>query len=161
MSLLFVPVACLFYCLSLEVAIVASCISAIFMGIACASDRVGTALKKWGISILFTILLCLWLGPGDFLIRMVNVVDPGYGRLSAGSGFGLIFLAAAAVVSHGLALVMALTSSIPQYESDIGEPSKARLFIQDYILPVVCGVILIAVIYFEITAPDWRSYYMG
>lgn len=120
------------------------------------SDSPKTALKKWGCSIPITLIFWFILGETHFYVRLLNTLIPGYGRPSAGAGFAFAAKFVAFTVARGISILLAIISSCPIN----GKHLKRLLFVvQDIILPIICVVVLIAVLYLEFTMPSWDVIY--
>lgn len=120
------------------------------------SDSPKNALKKWGCSIPITLIFWFILGETHFYVRLLNTVLPGYGRPSAGAGLGLLMKFVSFTVARGISILLAIISSCPIN----GRHLQRLLFVvQDIILPIICVVVLIAVLYLEFTMPSWYTIY--
>ena len=106
-----------------------------------------TALKKWGLSVLFTLLFSLFLGWADFELRLVNTIYPGYGRLSAGAGFAIIvdffFFSITQIVGNLLAVCC--SGDLP------GPLKRLRAVLAGRVVPVVCVILWGVILYLHCT----------
>ncbi len=64
------------------------------------SESAKAALKKWALSIPFTVIFWLALAATDFEVRLTNTLYPGYGSLSAGGGLALVIFRRRAGSGH-------------------------------------------------------------
>lgn len=124
----------------------ACCFCALF------SDSVKTALKKWACSVPFTLAFWHALVVTNFNVRLTNKLFPGYGRLSAGAGFALIVEFGLFTVAQGLANLLAITCSAPLNSNKL---QKTVAVVQNAVLPVICALLVFAVLYLEATMPTW------
>lgn len=117
------------------------------------SENTKTALKKWLCSIPFTMVIWAVLFYTNFSIRLTNTLYTGYGRDSAGGGFAFMvtFLYFCAALSVGNLFAIALSTGLGS------KMTKIRTILQNIILPAICALILLTVIYFEATMPTWET----
>lgn len=120
------------------------------------SDSPKTALKKWGCSIPITLIFWFILGETHFYVRLLNTLLPGYGRPSAGAGFGLLIKFVSFTVARGISILLAIISSCQINGKHL---QRLRFAVQDIILPIICVLVLIAVLYLEFTMPSWDVIY--
>ena len=120
------------------------------------SDSTKTALKKWGCSIPFTLIFWFVLAATNFDVRLTNKLFPGYGCLSAGAGFAFIIEFGLFTIAQGIANLLAIACSNPL---NAGGLQKMCSIIQIVILPIVCIIIVFAVLYLELTMPTWKEIY--
>ncbi len=120
------------------------------------SDSPKTALKKWGCSIPITLIFWFILRETNFYVRLLNTLIPGYGRPSAGAGFAFAAKFVAFTLARGIAILFAVLASCPINGKHL---QRLRFAVQDIILPIICVVVLIAVLYLEFTMPSWDVIY--
>ena len=122
------------------------------------SDSAKTALKKWGCSIPFTLIFWFILAATNFDVRLTNKLLPGYGKLSAGAGFAFIVEFGFFTIAQGIANLLAIACSNPLNSEKL---QKLRFIVQDIILPIICIIIFLIVVYLEFTMPTWKSIYQS
>ena len=136
----------------------AACLPAV-SGVLCfcvlVSGSAKTALIKWALSIPVTLAFGLLLYYTDFLFRMVNTIEPGYGRLPAGSGFALIIHFVLFTAAQAAANVLAVFISRPMGH----RLQKPRFIVQGILLPAICIMIFSVVLYLELTMPTRETLY--
>ena len=120
------------------------------------SNSSKTALKKWSCSIPFTLIFYFVLAATNFDVRLINRLLPGYGHLSAGAGFAFIIEFGLFTIAQGIANLLAIACSNPL---NAGGLQKMCSIIQIVILPIVCIIIVFAVLYLELTMPTWKEIY--
>ena len=120
------------------------------------SDSTKTALKKWSCSIPVTLIFWFVLAATNFEIRLTNKLLPGYGHLSAGAGFAAIVEFGFFTIAQGVANLLAIACS--NLLSN-GKLQKLRSIVQEIILPIICIIIILIVLYLELTMPTWEEIY--
>ena len=119
------------------------------------SNSMKTSFIKWVLSLLFTIAFDLFLSMSHFDVRLVNTMYFGYGKMSAGGGFAILMYLIVFSVSNGIGCLFAVGCS-----DVFGSKAQTLLnVIQNILLPMICGVILLVVIYLSLTMPSWESIY--
>ena len=113
------------------------------------------AAKKWGLSLPFTVGFWILLGLTDFDLRLFNTLHPGYGNLPAGGGFAILFQIPVYFFLQGVAILLAASLSC----GVVRRLGWFRFLIQDVLLPAVCGLLLAAIVWLELTMPSWESFY--
>lgn len=121
------------------------------------SGQTKTAFQKWALSIPFTLLFGLLLSATSFSVRLVNQMIPGYGNLSAGGGFALMFSLLFLSFAQGAAILLSAALS----GSHVNRFPRLRFAVQDILLPAICLGILAAVFYLERTMPSYHSIYVS
>ena len=96
------------------------------------------------------------LAATNFDVRLINRLLPGYGHLSAGAGFAFIIEFGLFTIAQGIANLLAIACSNPL---NAGGLQKMCSIIQIVILPIVCIIIVFAVLYLELTMPTWKEIY--
>lgn len=122
------------------------------------SNSSKTALKKWSCSIPFTLIFYFVLAATNFDVRLINRLLPGYGHLSAGAGFAFIIEFGLFTIAQGIANLLAIACSNPLNSEKL---QKLRFIVQDIILPIICIIIFLIVVYLEFTMPTWKSIYQS
>lgn len=120
------------------------------------SENAKTAWRKWVYSVPLTLLFLLLLAATDFNVRLTNKLLTGYGSLSAGAGFAFLIKLASFSVLQGIANLLAAVCSRP---INNGKLQKLRCCMQNLILPVICAMILLTVLYLEYTMSTWDAIY--
>lgn len=132
---------------------------AVFSGIICFLVNLSVshkaAMKKWGLSCLITIAFWAFLSISNFNVRLVNMMYPGYGRISAGGGFAFFFDFIVFSMADGIGCLLAMVFS-GIYGSTTPKPLEV---IKDFVLPVICGGILLMVFCLTFIMPSWDSVY--
>lgn len=131
-----------------------SAVSAVLCFCVLLSGSTKTSFKKWLLSLPCTVLLWLVLAVTDFPVRLTNLLYPGYGRLSAGSGFAMIVAFFALTAAQGIALLLALALS-----GAAGKPSRPLVLLQSRLIPLLCLAILLLIGYLELSMPTWAQIY--
>ncbi len=119
------------------------------------SESAKAALKKWALSIPFTVIFWLALAVTDFEVRLTNTLYPGYGSLSAGGGLALVMNLGFFGVAQGAAILLAVCVSGEGYT----RRQRLRFVIQNILLPTICIAIFAVVVYLEFTMPTWDAIY--
>jgi len=121
------------------------------------SENPKTALKKWGLSVPFTLAFYAFLYFSDFRVRLINTLYPGYGRESAGGGFAFMvtFFAFSIFQIFGNLLAAGMSGRIEN------RAQKLRRVTQNMIVPTICAVILVSVLYLHLTMPTWEAIYQS
>ncbi|MDP4118139.1 MAG: hypothetical protein Q8873_02990 [Bacillota bacterium] len=121
------------------------------------SKNAKTSLKKWILSVPFTFVFYALLYFSNFSVRLTNTIYPGYGRESAGGGFAFMitFFAFSIFQIVGNTLAVGLSRVIGKRSQNLWH------IIQDIIIPVICVMILLSVIYLELTMPTLKSIYQS
>lgn len=98
------------------------------------------------------------LAATNFDVRLTNKLLPGYGKLSAGAGFAFIVEFGFFTIAQGIANLLAIACSNPLNSEKL---QKLRFIVQDIILPIICIIIFLIVVYLEFTMPTWKSIYQS
>lgn len=138
-----------------------ACLLPIVSGLLCfgvlVSESTKVALKKWTLSVPFTLVFWLVLAITDFPVRLTNMLYPGYGTISAGGGFAQMVDLWVLSISQGFANLLAVGIS-----SAVGNKfPKVRFVVQDIVLPVICIAIILVVLYLELTMPPVEAIYQS
>jgi len=121
------------------------------------SENKKISLKKWVFSIPFTLIFWFILSATDFSVRLTNTLYPGYGRLTAGCGFALLVDFGILSISQGIADLLAIGAS----NIIINQFQRLRFVIQDIVLPSICMIIFLVVLYLEFTMPAMTTIYQS
>lgn len=121
------------------------------------SESMTAALKKWALSIPFTLAFWYVLAATDFSVRLTNMLYPGYGSLSAGSGFSFMADFAFLSISQGIADLLAVSAS----SMAVNRFQRPRSVMQEMILPIISVIIFFVVLYLEFTMPTTDQIYQS
>lgn len=155
LSILFVPLLFMseFICKFYVASHILPVFSALLSFCVILSRSASIAIKKWLFSVPSTLALWLFFYYTNFSVRMTNTLYPRYGRISAGGGFAFMVT----LMTFGFALIVGNILATLLSEVLNNRMPKIRAAIQNVILPVICLLILLAVIYFELTMPSWET----
>lgn len=115
------------------------------------SERMREVFLKELCAVPFSVL---WLQlVGDFSVRMTNLQSPGYGRMSAGGGFGLFISGLLFFAGWLAAFLVALTTAGAGAE----RAETARRAVRRVVLPILAVAVLGAVLYLDASMPTWAE----
>ncbi|MBQ8515931.1 MAG: hypothetical protein IJ496_11095 [Ruminococcus sp.] len=128
----------------------------VLTGFAVFSETLKQALFKVLLFIPVTLIFWFYLVKMEFYIRALNWVFEDYGEPSAGGNFATFILLMATVFFNFIGVAVGISMA---YFGDPGKNKTAFPTLRRIIIPVLCGLILAAVLILSIGMPQYVRVY--